>query len=134
MSESTAVLFANDAFYTAFAHGDVAAMEDVWSRDHPVACVHPGWAPLDGRDDVLASWRAILSEGGAAGIRFTAPTVTILDRMAYAVCYEIVGSATLAATNIFVREGRVWRMVHHHAGAAPMPVKEDRPETVRPTQ
>lgn len=121
MSESAAVLFANEAFYLAFANGDCDAMNDVWSNEHPVTCCHPGWAPISGRDDVLASWQAILSEGGAAGIQFLTPSVSMFGSVAYVLCFEIIGAASLAATNIFAQEGKVWRMVHHHAGAAPAP-------------
>ena len=47
-----AVLFANEAFYQAFAARDLAAMEEVWAHHCPVACIHPGWPPLHGRQAV----------------------------------------------------------------------------------
>ncbi len=56
-----AVLFANEAFYRAFADRDIAAMEEIWASEAPVACIHPGWSPVIGRERVLASWRAILA-------------------------------------------------------------------------
>ena len=31
-------------------------------------------------------------------------------------CLEVVDSAPVAATNVFVIEDGAWRMVHHHAG------------------
>ena len=55
------MLFANEAFYRAFADGDLAAMDAVWASAAPVACIHPGWNLLDGREAVMASWRAILN-------------------------------------------------------------------------
>ena len=55
------VLAANRAFFTAFSKRDPAAMASLWCQRAPVACVHPGWQALHGRDDVLASWEAILS-------------------------------------------------------------------------
>ena len=54
-----AVLDANRAFYTAFQKRDNNAMEHVWAEEHPSSCIHPGWAPLMGREAVMASWRAI---------------------------------------------------------------------------
>ncbi|HJN60958.1 MAG TPA: nuclear transport factor 2 family protein [Alphaproteobacteria bacterium] len=41
MSDEQAVLDANQAFYTAFAGGDMAAMERIWAREAPVCCIHP---------------------------------------------------------------------------------------------
>ena len=55
-----AVLAANAAFYSAFATRDMTAMSELWAAEAPVACTHPGWPVLLGRDDVLASWRGIL--------------------------------------------------------------------------
>jgi hypothetical protein len=60
MSDTDAVLFANEAFYRAFADRDEEAMEDLWSATAQVACLHPGWGPLFGRDDVMESWIAII--------------------------------------------------------------------------
>ena len=48
MSETAAVLFANDAFYLAFATRDLSAMEALWAKACPVACIHLG-------DSVLAA-------------------------------------------------------------------------------
>ncbi|MEE8533734.1 MAG: nuclear transport factor 2 family protein, partial [Alphaproteobacteria bacterium] len=46
MADEQTVLFVNEAFYQAFADGDLAAMDAVWAREAPVACIHPGWAAL----------------------------------------------------------------------------------------
>ena len=53
MSEDESVLFANDAFYNAFASSDLQAMEEIWARDAQPTCVHPGWLPLVGRRQVM---------------------------------------------------------------------------------
>ena len=47
------VLFANEAFYRAFGDRDRHAMDEMWARENPVACVHPGWGALIGRAAVL---------------------------------------------------------------------------------
>jgi hypothetical protein len=36
------VLFANEAFYRAFADRDIDAMDALWARGEPVLCIHPG--------------------------------------------------------------------------------------------
>jgi len=56
MDDEQAVLAANKAFYDAFEAGDATAMAAVWSIGPHVACTHPGWPALSGRDDVLESW------------------------------------------------------------------------------
>src|SRR5579883_2287878 len=55
------VLAANGAFYAAFNARDMDAMASIWAARAPVACIHPGWNVLIGRDAVLDSWRGILS-------------------------------------------------------------------------
>ena len=110
-----AVLQANLAFYEAFAAGDVAAMDQVWARTHLVACIHPGWQVLHGRDQVMASWRAIL-DNDAPAIRCEEAKAFVLDESAFVTCVEHVGDSELVATNIFAREGGLWKMVHHQAG------------------
>ncbi len=68
MTDEDEVLAANAAFYSAFAASDAKAMDAVWARRAPVACVHPGWEALVGRDRVMESWRRILRDGGASPI------------------------------------------------------------------
>jgi len=121
MSDYVAVLFANDAFYLAFTGRDLAAMDDIWARKTPVTCIHPGWALTTGREDVLASWEAILTNPHAPEIRCRDATATVLGGHAYVLCYEELDSGFLIATNIFVREDGAWKIVHHQAGEAPPP-------------
>ena len=132
MSEHAAVLFANEAFYRAFADRDIAAMVDLWSQSAPVACVHPGWGPLTTREDVIESWRRILSSEGSPRIRCCRPEAFIYGDIALVICYEQIQNNVLVATNIFRREGRQWKMVHHQAGPSAQPVPEDEGETPPP--
>ena len=131
MSDAEPVLFANEAFYLAFAGGDAAAMDEVWARDVPVACTHPGWNALTGRDAVMESWRAILGSDNRPAIRNQGARAFLYGDVAFVTCYENVGRGYLAATNVFVREGGAWKMVHHHAGpTAPPEESEDAPDLV----
>jgi ketosteroid isomerase-like protein len=125
MSEQDAVLFANEAFYLAIASRDVEAMIRIWAED-PVSCLHPGWAALVGRADVLESWERILSHDAAPKIICRKPRVLLHGEVAAVVCYEEIDGEFLVATNLFRREGRQWRMVHHQAGptAAQLPPEE----------
>lgn len=109
---------ANAAFYDAFARQDLVAMDALWARETPVACIHPGWPALDDRGDVMASWRAILGDlPGDDGpeVACAEPRTTIHGQMGFVICKELVGPHKLLATNVFVREAGQWRLVHHHA-------------------
>lgn len=118
----TAVLAANRLFYDAFTNRSIDIMMQAWAREHIVACIHPGWDALHGRDAVLASWRAILESPEAPKVRFSEPSAVIIGEVAVVTCIEHIGDTRVSATNVFVLEGGAWRLVHHHAGPIMAPV------------
>lgn len=111
-----AVLAANTAFYEAITQRDVEAMDSLWARTAPVACIHPGWDALTSRDKVMASWRAILEGPKPPRLRADRASVKVLGDTAFVICIETLPGARLIATNIFTREENDWRIVHHQAG------------------
>ena len=115
MADSDAVLFANEAFYLAFAQGDLQAMTYVWADVEAISCIHPGWDALHGHDAVLESWGRILGGDGPT-IRCLGARAYVSGGSAYVICYEEIDGNYLIATNLFVRDGSRWRMVHHQAG------------------
>jgi hypothetical protein len=126
-----AVLFANEAFYAAFTSRDLEAMEKVWSERENITCIHPGWTALLGREAVMESWRAILTNPQSPQVTITGASAMLLGEVAYVVCYEHLSDAVLAATNVFVREGGWWRLVHHQAGTSPPPTESEAEEPMR---
>ena len=110
------VLEANEAFYRAFNEKDPKAMDKVWALAQEVACVHPGWNILEGREAVLESWRQILSNPAQPRIVVGGENVMLFGEVAVVVCRELVAGSPLAATNVFVLEDGAWRMMHHHSG------------------
>src|SRR4051812_50118399 len=66
MTDEEEALAANAAFYSAFAASDAERMDGIWARKAQVACVHPGWEVLSGRDAVMESWRRMFETGGGA--------------------------------------------------------------------
>ncbi len=127
----TVVLAANQAFYDAFASADSEAMARLWAREHVVACIHPGWIALHGRDAVIGSWRAILGSPEPPTVHASDAAAVIIGEAAFVTCIEHIGAAELATTNVFALEQGEWRMVHHHAGQ--MSTERPRPRTpVRP--
>src|SRR3954447_1317078 len=93
------VLTANEAFYRAFNQKDSAAMSALWSEALDVACVHPGWNVLTGRDPVLESWMRILSNPDQPRIMTGGATVTVVGDIGIVICRELVAGTPLAATN-----------------------------------
>ena len=115
MLNHDAVLFANEAFYQAFANSDVAAMDEVWSRESPVTCVHPGWQALHSRELIMSVWRRIFRDEPGTLIACRAPEAFVVGDMAFVICYEQLADAVMVATNIYRLEQRRWRLVHHQS-------------------
>lgn len=117
---------ANVAFYTAFEQADVDAMARIWDDEQPEAltCVHPGWPPLRGREQVLRSWSALMANTDYIQFFLTDVTVAVEGDIAVVTCTENVltgvsetaGAGAAVATNLFRRRGGGWRLQVHHAG------------------
>jgi len=123
------VLAANQAFYKAFAGRDMAGMEALWATGVPVACIHPGWNVLRGRDLVIASWRSILGSDNAPDVMCGNASAHILGESAFVICEEQVAEEVLIATNVFVRERGGWKLAHHQAA----PIASDTLQIVQPS-
>ncbi len=117
MVDEEQVLFANEAFYAAFASADLDAMTGLWARDVPVSVVHPGAGAIMGHGPVIASWHDILDGQEAFDIACHAAEARLLGDTAMVLCYERVGTYRLVATNVFVRQHVGWRIAHHQSGA-----------------
>jgi ketosteroid isomerase-like protein len=123
MTDEDAVLAANRAFYRAFAGRDFDAVQSLWSKARPVACIHPGWPRLIGLDAVLQSFADILSNPESPTVHARNEKVLAIDEVALVLCDEIVGQSVLAATNVFALDPEGWRMVHHQAGPVAGPLR-----------
>jgi hypothetical protein len=130
MNDADAVLAANLEFYRAFTARDLAAMEELWVRRLPVACVHPGWPALADRDAVMESWNNILRDPDAPKIACYDERVLLYGDAALVVCEEELEGGTLIASNFFVREDGAWRMAHHQASQLAV----RRPQSPHPTR
>jgi ketosteroid isomerase-like protein len=115
-SELAAALAANEAFYKAFASRDHAAMERLWAREASVTSIHPGWGPLYGRKAVMDSWAGILANPAAPKIKCLGAKAILHGGVAVVLCYEEIELDLLVATNLFIKEGDTWKLVHHQAG------------------
>ena len=109
------------AFYTAFIHCDLQAMQTLWARDDAV-CVHPGAEPIKGYEDILRSWESIFSGAEAAHVRINTIQRIVGDDLVVHMVEEHIGALGVAgqwamvfATNVYRRDGRDWLMVAHTA-------------------
>ena len=116
LTPERALIEANLGFYEAFANADVAAMMQAWSSRNDVSCIHPGWQVLRGHKQVMASWRSILRRPGSPLIRCSDVSVTMMDQAALVTCVEHVENGQLSASNLFVFENGLWKLMHHQAG------------------
>ncbi len=127
--EEEAVLDVNAAFYRAFDQRDLEALAALWAEHAPVACIHPGWTALHGRETVVESWKHIL-EGQPPRIACLHARAYVFGECAFVVCTERLDGGALVATNVFVREGGTWKLVHHQAGPQPEPADPPARDTV----
>ena len=113
------------AFYHAFETKDLDAMMAAWAEDEDIVCVHPGGSRLVGYDAVRASWERIFAGNGKVSFRIeqivTMETVGLAMQSAVEQINAGEGAvqAAAVATNVFMRTPSGWRMVCHHASAAP---------------
>ena len=125
MAENDDVLSVNEAFYDAFGMADMQAMGVIWAHSAAVSCLHPGWNPIHGREEVLASWHRILSSPDRPQIECVDAHVRVDGIAATVICYEKLDTGYLIATNLFVQEEGFWRMTHHHASGLMPPSELD---------
>lgn len=110
------VLHANESFYEALINSDYQSMELLWANESDVAVIHPGWPPLHGREAVMDSWKRILAGDSTQGMYCSNAKFYLLDKVAFVICSECFPEGELIATNIFVLEKDIWKIVHHQGG------------------
>lgn len=113
------------AFYQAFEAKDIDTMMSTWAEDEEIVCVHPGGPRLVGFDAVRASWEQIFA--GEGKLAFRLAEIVLIETVGLAMQSTVeeihAGEGTLQAsaiaTNVFMRTPSGWRLVCHHASAAP---------------
>lgn len=114
-------LFANDAFYLAFAARDLDHMDALWSRNTPVICLHPGWPALTSREDILSSWARIFGNPQQEAVEIYGATAFEVGSTVLVVCYEMLGGNVMVASNLFIEEDGAVVLAHHQAGPCSQP-------------
>lgn len=133
------VLSANMAFYEALESLDLAKMGAVWWHEDWVRCLHPGWDLIVGWEDIQEAWAGIFRSTAQMRIAISRALVHVVGDVAWISCLENVTSthangfdtALVEVTNIFVRRGGVWKMVHHHTSPLPERVPSGASQSVQ---
>ncbi|MBI1882836.1 MAG: nuclear transport factor 2 family protein [Chlamydiae bacterium] len=129
--KKTAVLKAAEQFYVALNAlftGEVAPMKEVWSHAEDVTYMGPGGGFQIGWTQVLASWeeQAAMKLGGK--VTPDRMQITIGKDIALTHNYEIgenvdkdgnTKKVSIRATNVFRKEGGLWKMIGHHTDLLP---------------
>jgi ketosteroid isomerase-like protein len=117
---------AEAAFYEALETANLDAMMEVWAEDEEVVCVHPGGPRLAGFEQVRGSWAQILGSGQRLKVQLSHQVVLSGMTLAIHSVHEniTVGGESrprgaVAATNVYLRTAKGWRMILHHGSPTP---------------
>ena len=116
---------ANQRFYDAFGTLDIAEMDSVWEPSESAMCVHPGWPPIVGWDQIRESWRRIFENTTLMLFNVQYVSAVVREDAGWVTCVENISSVLqgqasnfgILSTNIFVRSPQGWRMIAHHASS-----------------
>ncbi len=133
------VLAANKAFYDAFEALDFDRMAAIWSEAAPLSCIHPAWELIEGRPEVMASFRRVFDSTSSISFALSDVHVYVAGDLGWVVVIEQIETshgdervaASTQATNVFAREAGGWRLVHHHAAPIRMPTERAEKKTPR---
>jgi ketosteroid isomerase-like protein len=137
--DESAVRAANQAFYAALSGLDVERMGHLWLHADWVRCIHPGGDLIEGWDEIEHSWAGIFQSASWLQVVPTGVELTLTGGLAIVVCHENITQkqeshvrvSLAVCTNIFSKIADGWRMVHHHASAAPVTVTQPFSGTVQ---
>ena len=138
-----AITEANEEFYAAAEAGDLDRLGAIWLAgpfEASVQCVHPGWAPVFGREDVLRSWAVVCANTPFLQFFLTDVRIDVVDRIAVVSLTEniitdmsagsseedpgFIAGGRATTINIFRRMDDGWRLWMHHASAVMESVEE----------
>ena len=123
-------------FYEALQHGDLEKLMAVWADDDEIVCVHPNGPRVVGPAAIRASFEAIFEQGAlpveptqVRRLQSVSSAVHHLVELVHVVSAEGARTASMLATNVYVKTELGWRLVAHHASAGQA---DDRPNPTSP--
>ncbi len=134
-TDREAVLAANALFYRAFENRDFEGMKATWAKVPYARCIHPGWEPLCGWEEIVGSWGQIFKNTEPLHFDLADVVARVSGNLAWVEVSENLEAvhegkparSQVLATNLFERQpdGR-WRMIHHHS--SPVMVRHPAPK------
>ena len=129
-ADMNAIKAANSAYYAALSAGDISAMDPVWAKDEQTSNIFSAAKqPSFGPSAIKADYTGLFAKRqGEVSVVMTNPSVRQQGDQALVVGIE-AGRAKSpngdlaeffpVATNVFVKRGVQWLMVHHHTSRPP---------------
>jgi ketosteroid isomerase-like protein len=129
-ADTNAIKAANAAFYAAASARDLSAIERIWAQDAQVSNIFAtNKTPSFGPSGIKADYEDLLKRMVELSVVMSEP-VSVRQEGDVAI---VVGTETLQAklsngdtiklfplaTNIFVKRGTQWLMIHHHTSRPP---------------
>jgi len=117
---------ANDQFYAALNimfTGDSAPIESVWSHSDSTSYMGPSGGMLLGWNQILAEWNSQASKKLGGKVQPSDEHITVGENLAVVIDREVgenIGpngeplKVSIRATNVYRKEGGVWKMIGHH--------------------
>jgi ketosteroid isomerase-like protein len=130
MAAEDEVRQASERFYaalTGMVNGDPGPMMAAWGHSGDVTAMHPIGERNEGWEQVRSTFEQVGALASDGQVRLRDQLIRVGGDLAYEVGVE-EGEATLAGervsfrhrvTNIYRREGRAWKIVHHHTDISP---------------
>lgn len=130
MAADAAVRKASKAFYAALnrmANGDAGPMADIWSHSAIATTMHPIGGREVGWSKVKGPWQQVASLCSTGKVMLRGQLIRVAGSLAYEVGFEkgqmVIAGTEISfdhrVTNVYRREGRQWKIVHHHTDLSP---------------
>lgn len=148
MSDTQALLIANQDFYRAFAQKNLDGIAAAWSKGMDCICIHPGRPPLKGWDQIQESWDQIFKSTESFQLGTDILAIDVSENLGYVAIAErlvqVIEGKRIElqslATNVFQNIAGNWYLVHRHSSPI-LPVRRpdqppgpgDAPPQARPS-
>ncbi len=117
-------------FFEALQKGDITQLMACWADEDEIACIHPGGPRLLGAQAIRSSFEALFEH---RELRLNVDEVRRVQTMGGAAHTLVVRisidlpdgprEAHLVLTHAYQKTAQGWRLVVHHASAAPAPTE-----------
>jgi len=112
------------AFYEAIERADMKALDEVWSSDENIVCIHPGASRIEGRKAVMDSFVELFADAPILSFSIVDALYTGNESLAVHLVREEIELdgqvvSIMISTNIYHVENGGWRMLLHHASLEP---------------